>query len=127
MPRKQNKNLTPFTSDQSREEAAKNGRKGGIASGKARRQKKTLAHMAQMFAALPVPEKTKRQLTALGVSEEDTIHQMALIAAMFKAGESGNVRAAKLLGEWMEASNGAEEKDGVLSDILDAVKGVDND
>lgn len=32
----------PFTSDQSREEAAKNGRKGGIASGAARREKATL-------------------------------------------------------------------------------------
>ena len=36
-------NLTPFTSEQSREEAAKNGRKGGIASGVAKREKKTLA------------------------------------------------------------------------------------
>ena len=35
---KQDANLAkkPFTSEQSREEAAKNGRKGGIASGKAR-------------------------------------------------------------------------------------------
>lgn len=33
------KNLIPFTSDQSREEAKKNGRKGGIASGKAKRKK----------------------------------------------------------------------------------------
>lgn len=33
-------NLVPFTSDQSREEAKKNGSKGGIASGKARREKK---------------------------------------------------------------------------------------
>lgn len=36
-------NLRPFTSDQSREEAVKNGQKGGIASGKARRERKTLA------------------------------------------------------------------------------------
>lgn len=35
-------NLVPFTSDQSHEEAVKNGRKGGIASGKARRNKKML-------------------------------------------------------------------------------------
>ena len=33
------KNLIPFTSDQNREEAKKNGRKGGIASGKAKRKK----------------------------------------------------------------------------------------
>ena len=35
-------NLVPFTSDQNREEASKNGKKGGIASGEARRRKKTL-------------------------------------------------------------------------------------
>ena len=33
-------NLRPFTSDQDREEAKKNGKKGGIASGKARRERK---------------------------------------------------------------------------------------
>lgn len=35
-------NLVPFTSEQSHEEAVKNGRKGGIASGEARRNKKML-------------------------------------------------------------------------------------
>lgn len=34
-----NENLKPFTSDQSHEEAVKNGRKGGKASGEARRKK----------------------------------------------------------------------------------------
>lgn len=35
-------NLKPFTSDQSHEEAVKNGRKGGIASGQARRERKLI-------------------------------------------------------------------------------------
>jgi len=35
-------NLIPFTSDQNREEAKKNGRKGGIASGEARRRRKAM-------------------------------------------------------------------------------------
>lgn len=35
-------NLKPFTTEQSREEARKNGKKGGIASGEARRKRKTL-------------------------------------------------------------------------------------
>lgn len=39
------KNLIPFTSNQSREEAKKNGRKGGIASGKAKREQKTFAQI----------------------------------------------------------------------------------
>ena len=36
------KNLVPFTSKQSHEEAVKNGRKGGIASGEAKRNRKML-------------------------------------------------------------------------------------
>lgn len=39
---KKEDNLRPFTSDQSREEAAANGQKGGIASGEARRRKRDL-------------------------------------------------------------------------------------
>ena len=42
-------NLKPFTSEQSRTEAKKNGRKGGIASGKARRDKRTAYEIAKMF------------------------------------------------------------------------------
>lgn len=127
MPRtKQNANLKPFTSEQSREEAAKNGRKGGIASGIAKRQKKTLAAMAQTFAELPVPDKMQKELKELGVSQEDAVHQMAIVAAMFSAGEKGNVRAAALISEWL-APEKTEENNGVLGDILDAVRGVDND
>lgn len=129
MPRtKQNANLKKgkATQFQSGEKAANAGRKGGINSGKAKRQKKTLAQMAQAFAALPVPDKTKEQLKALGVSEADAVHQMALVAAMFSAGEKGNVRAAALITEWMAPGN-EEEKDGVIGDILDAVRGVSDD
>ena len=38
-----------FNSDQSREEAAKNGRKGGIASGEARRERANLKKQLQVF------------------------------------------------------------------------------
>ena len=43
-----NENLTPFTSNQSREEAVKNGRKGGIASGEAKREKKEMRDFAKL-------------------------------------------------------------------------------
>lgn len=41
-------NLRLFTSDQSREEAKKNGRKGGIASGEAKREKKDMRYFAKV-------------------------------------------------------------------------------
>ena len=42
-------NLKPFTSEQSREEAVRNGRKGGIASGEARRERADLRRQLQIF------------------------------------------------------------------------------
>ncbi len=43
-------NLTkPFTSDQSREEAARNGAKGGVRSGEVRRQKRDLRRAFEML------------------------------------------------------------------------------
>lgn len=43
------RNLRPFTSDQSREKAAENGRKGGIASGVAKREKADLRKVIQTW------------------------------------------------------------------------------
>ena len=128
MPRtKQNENLkkgkaTQFTSG---EKAAESGRKGGIASGKAKKKKKALAEMARAFADLSVNAEKKKHLKEYGVSSEDMTHQMALVAAMFEEGESGNVRAAALLAEWL--SEGNKASGGVLEDILSAVKGLDDD
>ena len=53
------KNLIPhqFTSDQNREEAAKNGRLGGKASGAARRRKRSLKEAADLYLSLPVEDK----------------------------------------------------------------------
>ena len=104
---------------------AETARRGGIASGKAKRKKKALAEMARAFADLKVNAEKKKQLEDFGVSPEDMTHQMALVAAMFEEGESGNVRAAALIAEWL--SEGSKESGGVLDDILSAVEGADDD
>lgn len=106
-------------------EQAETARRGGIASGKAKRKKKALAEMARAFADLSVNAEKKKQLKDYGVSPEDMTHQMALVAAMFEEGENGNVRAAALLAEWLSEGNNASG--GVLDDILSAVEGADDD
>ena len=50
-------NLKPFTSEQSREEAAKNGAKGGVASGEARRRKRDLKLAMQALLEADVKDK----------------------------------------------------------------------
>ncbi len=69
-------NLIPFTSDQDREEAKKNGRKGGIASGEVRREKATMKKTLEMLLdVVPkkigdkenIDKKTWKELATLGL------------------------------------------------------------
>ena len=65
-------NLIPFTSDQSREKAAENGRKGGIASGVAKRKKATMISVLEkMLDDVPIKDNedglTNRELATLGL------------------------------------------------------------
>lgn len=65
-------NLKPFTSDQNREEAKKNGKKGGVASGEARRKKATMISVLEkMLDDVPTKDNegglTNRELATLGL------------------------------------------------------------
>ena len=55
------KNLVPFTSEQSHEEAVKSGRKGGIASGEAKRNRKMLRDCIDYLLERAVQEKLVRR------------------------------------------------------------------
>lgn len=84
-------NLIPFTSEQSREEAKKNGRKGGIASGEARRKRKAFKEQIDYFLSLPFPNMTdnngnkiKDAFKNFGIEEEEIDNQMAMILSMWK-------------------------------------------
>lgn len=62
-------NLIPFTSEQNREEAKKNGQKGGIASGEARRKKATMLSVLEKVLDEQDKESglTHRELATLGL------------------------------------------------------------
>lgn len=84
-------NLIPFTSEQSREEAKKNGKKGGIASGEARRKRKAFKEQIDYFLSLPFPDMTdsngnkiKDAFKNFGIEEEEIDNQMAMILSMWK-------------------------------------------
>ena len=88
-----------FTSEQSRTEAAENGRLGGIASGIARRRKKTMREAAEFFLSLPATAKDKKVLKRIGVGDDDADMQMAVIAGISTRAIKGDARAARLLFE----------------------------
>lgn len=96
MARKQDENLVPFTSDQSREKAAMNGRAGGIASGEAKRRKKTVAEYLRKWADGEVSEKNKKALEALGLSEEAT-NRTLLVVPLIQKASKGDVKALQMV------------------------------
>ena len=76
-----------FTSDQSREEAAKNGRKGGIKSGETRRRRKAFA---EAFETLLQREFTDRNGNQLQGVE-------AIAARTFQAAMDGDLKAMQII------------------------------
>ena len=90
-------NLIPFTSDQSREEAKKNGQKGGIASGEARRKQRTLREIGDMIGKLPIKsEQNKQLLKQAGLTDEDMIRDVAIMFRLATKAENGDPRATEL-------------------------------
>ena len=98
------KNLIPFTSDQSHDEAVKNGKKGGVASGASRRRRKTMRQTlnALLGAGLDVSEqefveKVTPRLLALGIDVEDATYQDVMLAGILLKAIRGDVRAAEFI------------------------------
>lgn len=103
-------NLKPFTSNQSREEAARNGQKGGIASGQSRRQKKTLSELAKMIAENPAPTAAKKKLTKMGISDEDANNNACIVAAVYDKAIKGNMQAVDKWEQLVAVSKSDENK-----------------
>lgn len=114
MPNEQNLVPHQFTSDQNREEAAKNGRTGGKASGIARRRKRSLREAADLYLSLPVADrKSWNKIAREGVAPEDIDNQMAMIIGLTQRAMKGDAKAAKvivdLIGEAPNNGNGMPE------------------
>lgn len=94
------KNIVPyrFTSDQSRDEAAKNGQIGGIESGKSRRRKRSLKDAADLFLSMPVSDRRRwNKLARAGLDPDEIDNQMAIIVGLSLNAANGDAKAAKLL------------------------------
>ena len=100
-------NLVPFTSAQSREEAVRNGRKGGIASGEARRRAKTTRELANLIANSPIKnQKLKTTIQKnFDVDDEDMTANLAIIAGIYNEAIKGSVKAADKWDEWTAAKD----------------------
>ena len=104
-------NLVPFTTNQSREEAVKNGRKGGKASGRARRRKVDFRKTLNLLLTAEIDnEEWKPVLESLGV--ECTL-ESALLMAQIKEAMRGNTKAAYFVAQYagQNAQTAADDKE----------------
>ena len=114
------KNLVPhqFTSDQSREEAARNGQLGGRASGVSRRRKRSLREAAELYLSLPISDKRAwNKLARDGVAPEDVDNQMAIIAGLSIKAAKGDAKAAKVLFDLIGDQSREEDEVKVIIDV----------
>lgn len=121
------KNLIPFnkrTESEQREIA----QQGGIASGKARRRKRSMKEAADYYLSLP--ETDRRRVNALlrdEVDQEDVDNQMSVVMGMAEAAKRGNARAANVLLKMLGEDN---PPDDTAADTLERARellgGVDS-
>ena len=107
------KNLVPMD-QRSEDEARSLGQQGGIASGKARRRKRSMKEAADYYLSLP--ETDRRRVNALlrdEVDNEDIDNQMSVVMGITEAAKRGDARAAgvllKMLGEETVQENPAAD------------------
>lgn len=119
-----NENLKVPTS----EEARKNGRKGGIASGIARKKKKTLNEIARALIDCDLNEKQKKEIQKMGLNPEDFNQWTACVLGLMKASaKSGDVKAfsklQEITGEASAPSSEEESQKATLNAFKSAILG----
>lgn len=102
------KNLVP-QAERSPSEAREMGRKGGIASGAARRRKKSMKQKMQLLLSLPAADNDQAELSAMGVDPEDMDNEMVLVKALFIAAAEGDTRAFDRIQDVLGKSVAREE------------------
>ena len=105
MAKRKEDNLIP-NNERSPSEVRENGKKGGIASGEARRKKKSMRELAVIVNSLPLSSKNKEQLPD-GIKEDEMTFQMGFIIKVYQQALKGDTKAMKL---WVELSNTLDEE-----------------
>jgi len=109
------------------EEAVKNGQKGGIASGVARRERKRMKEYTEYVLDLPVSNKKKtNKLANMGIDADSIDNEMLLIVGLIEKAQSGDVAAVRevrsIIGEDNSLPVGYDnEHDGLFDAIAKAV------
>ena len=120
-------NLIPLN-ERSKSEQREIQRQGGIASGKARRRKRSLKEAADLYLSLPVSDKRRwNKIARKYVDPEDVDNQMAMIIGLTEAATAGDARAANVLVKLLgEASPREDVEQDQLARAAELLGGIDS-
>lgn len=79
------------------EEQREIARKGGVASGKARRRKRTMAEALQLITNTPVNTEQAKILQKYGFAEQDCTYLMLMMIKAVQMASEGNLKAAEFV------------------------------
>lgn len=105
-------NLKPFKTVK---EARESGRKGGIASGQARKERKTIQKILNEFLNVKCSDSTqfKRIAAKLGIESEKSIKELLTYRAIINTAKNVNldelIKLTKLIGEMPEMNDNNED------------------
>lgn len=105
------------------EQQVETARRGGIASGEARRRKKTMKETAKMLLDMEIPDAAKElkaKLKVMGISEEDFTYQSAVMVGILNQAMKGNTKAAAFLRDTAGENPMLMEEEG--SSLADAIE-----
>ena len=112
------------TQFRSGEEAVENGRKGGIASGQARREKKTIQKILADLLDSEIKNSPQfaKLASKMGVESDKSVKDIFTMVCLLNSVKSGNLgdleRLSKLLGE----DNAKEHNNGILDELTEYLK-----
>ena len=104
----QNLNNRAATQFRAGEEQVRIAKKGGIASGQARRRKKTLSELAKMIAENPAPTAAKKKLAKMGIADEDANNMAVVANSLYKKAVDGNIQAIE---KWEQLTAASKDDD----------------
>lgn len=120
-------NLVPFTSEQSREEAVKNGRKGGIASGIARRQNADLRKRLKEMVNMALRDGDIDEIKTLADAKSANLSIAdALLVKLVAMALNGNIKAMNTLMGMLgnDPTEPQEAPQSITSGFIDALNGT---
>jgi ribosome-binding factor A len=112
------------TQFRSGEEAVENGRKGGIASGQARREKKTIQKILADLLDSEIKDSPQfvKLASKMGVESDKSVKDIFTMVCLLNSVKNGNLgdleRLSKLLGE----DNAKEHNNGILGELMEYLK-----